>query len=348
MEIKQKNGKFVIEEAVINEIKDDQIRKLKVGDTILTIANIETPTDQIETDDQIISKTPPQKLSINQRRNLVPKPKGKIIGTYFKNKIYENPLNEIDYAIKHNETKQQIIGRLSLYFTNARYKSLKTYYNMYIRYINGELQEHPNFEAWKNGKPPLEQPKKPQPKTTQKQPQKQPQKLSLGEPISDIAGGVVHKNPLKEMIKSAKTKQDMKDIIDKYYPEVMQSTRGAYYSAYRRYMFDNNIMIPPMKGYKPMMNRRSTKPKKHKKTINRISFSKTYGRWIKKDEIHKVKNAINKTGYNYQPIFSTIKSETKLPDTAIYSVLKYLKEQNELKDNKYTENNEVIYGLKSE
>lgn len=340
MEIKQKNGKFIVEEAIINEIKNDKIRKLRIGNTILIIEDVLTLDEAIKPETEIVEEKAPESLSVTQRRNLVAKPKGKILFEYYNNKIYENPLAEIKQGIKNNENKKQIIARLSLYFTGAKYKSLKTYYNMYMRYINNKLPKKPQ-KAKPPQEPQLQQTEETKPTETK---EGIPEK---GEMISDIAGGVVHENPLNEMIKSAKTKQDMKDIIRKYYPEVMESTQGAYYSAYRRYMYDQKIMISPIKDYKPINKRRTLKPKKSK-SVNRVFYSKSYGRWIKRSEIQKVKNAINKTGYGYQPTFDTIKSETNLPDTTIYSVIKYLKDQTEELYKRYTENNEVIYGLKSQ
>ena len=64
---------------------------------------------------------------------------------------------------------------------------------------------------------------------------------------------------------------------------------------------------------------------KHYKPANGTAFVKTYGTWIKEPEVNKVKLAINKVAYGYEPTADVIEKETGLRKYRVLAVLKYLR-----------------------
>jgi len=81
--------------------------------------------------------------------------------------------------------------------------------------------------------------------------------------------------------------------------------------------------MPSPKAEEPKVEPKKTPVKKHKhKPKDAVAYIKNYGIWVKKDDIQKVKTAINKYGFN--PTTQNIKIETGMTEFRVLATLKHL------------------------
>jgi len=114
-------------------------------------------------------------------------------------------------------------------------------------------------------------------------------------------------------------------ILKKYYPNLKKSSYTRYSCDYRQY-----LGIKLGKGrpadkthYKNTITKKRRRRRK-KPSPNSVGYSKKYKRWIKKDEIHKVKLAINTVGFGYIPNTKTIEEQTGFTKHKIHAILDYM------------------------
>ena len=143
-----------------------------------------------------------------------------------------------------------------------------------------------------------------------------------------------HQNVLDECKQLAETgNYNFTDIIEKYYPKAKRNTIIRYTFDYRDFLGikvgrGNALKRNPKTTRRPIAIKETIVKKKRKRrrkpTPDCAGFNKKYEVWIRKDEMHKVKLAINTVSFGYRPNTNTIAKQTGLTKCRTNAVLDYM------------------------
>ena len=111
--------------------------------------------------------------------------------------------------------------------------------------------------------------------------------------------------------------------------------------SWQRYMYAYRVFVRLGEKTLNIIKKAEQKKKyKQRKPKGAIGFSKTYKRWIPREEFARVKLALHK--YGFEPTTENISKETMIKIDNVRSVLSYMLEKNKIYKKK-TSNRKVIY-----
>ena len=147
-----------------------------------------------------------------------------------------------------------------------------------------------------------------------------------GEIIEYIGNCPVYSNIFKEILENIGfqyDKETYRKILRKYYPNATKNTIKVYTSVYKRYIEREFNVNQDKKTNTKTSRRRIRKPK------NALSRSKTYKRWVTKEEYQNVKISLHTFGI--KPTTKFIMKDTGYSSGIVRSVLAYMKKKEQLK-----------------
>lgn len=238
---------------------------------------------------------------------------GKIVSYHKHVGIREVPLQEIK---EHPEISAQVI--IKKYFPHIKDTSVESYASRYRDFLQSELQRF-EPEPEREGKEivwDIDTTQKP-PSLDSREFYKKLKDRRLGKVVAVSDHLYLREFPLMEMRKNPNT--NGRDIIKKYFPQLMKNSVRTYAYRYKRYLKQEQFYIdstPILKTHLKKSRKRRRKP------YGKVCYNKSYRMWIDKKELINVQKAIQK--WNFIPTAKAITKETQLRKNIVHCILDHL------------------------